>query len=305
MSSPVFAGSGLPQAVLNFSIQLMSKHFFCYNDNFYPEGTFVIGPDSRSLKYGDGVFETLMTNKGIIQLREYHFERLFYGMKTLQFEIPKYFTPIYLEDKILELCRKNKHNSFTRVRLMVFRGGNGLYDYKRNLPDYIIQTWNVEHSQELNSNGLTIDIYPGAKKTCDKFANLKTNNFLPYVMAGLYAKQSKVNDCIVLNCFDRVCDTTIANIFIIKNDIIYTPPLSEGCIAGVMRRFIIEKLIESNFNIIEKLLTIDELENADEVFVTNSIKGIRWVKQFRNIEYRNKNLKEIHTLIQSELLKEN
>ncbi|HEY8689754.1 MAG TPA: aminotransferase class IV [Chitinophagaceae bacterium] len=268
--------------------------FFTYNDKIFKEGTSVITPDNRALRYGDGLFETIKTNNGIIQLRDCHFERLFSGIKMLQFEIPKYFTADYLESKIAELCKKNKHNSFARVRLMVFRGNGGLYDAE-NFPNYIIQTWNIEDVKELNSNGLIIDVYPDAKKLCDKFANIKSNNFLPYVMAALHAKQLKVNDCILLNNHERICDTTIANIFIIKNNIIYTPPLSEGCVAGVIRRFLIEKF-QPDFKIIEKPISIEELQNADEVFLTNSIKGIRWVKQFQQHQYTNLIVKKIHEL---------
>ncbi len=275
--------------------------FFTYNDKIYKDGTAVITPENRSLRYGDGLFETLKMHKGVIQLRDYHFERLFSGMKMLQFQLPDYFTAAYLKNKILELYKKNQHNSFTRVRLMVFRGNGGLYNPENHFPNYIIQTWSIEHTEELNSNGLIIDVYPDAKKSCDKFANLKSNNYLPYIMAALHAKKIKVNDCILLNNYDRVCDTTIANIFIIKDDIIYTPPLSDGCVAGVMRRWIIEKL-HAGFKIIEKEISIDELENADEVFLTNSIKGIRWVKQFRNKEYKNRLVKQIFVSVKQQLL---
>ena len=267
--------------------------FFTYNDNVYKEGTGIISPDNRSLRYGDGLFETFKANNRKIQLRDYHFERLFSGMHTLQFEIPPHFTPAYLENKVAELCKKNQHASSSRVRLMVFRGNGGLYDPQDHFPNYIIQTWNIDQAEELNSNGLVIDMYQDAKKSCDELANLKSNNFLPYIMAALHAKSNKIDDCILLNSYDRVCDTTIANIFIIKDEIMYTPPLTEGCVAGVMRRFIIEKL-SSHFRIIEKELTIEELKNADEVFLTNAIKEIRWVGQFQDVQYPNAVVKQIH-----------
>jgi branched-subunit amino acid aminotransferase/4-amino-4-deoxychorismate lyase len=271
--------------------------FFNYNDTFYKEGSLIISPDSRSFKYGDGLFETMKVLNRKIQLGVYHFERLFAGMQALQFEIPKHFTAAYLENKIAALCKKNRHNSYTRVRLTVFRGDGGLYDAKDQLPQYIIQTWHMENSGELNSNGLVIGIYPEARKPCDKFANLKTNNFLPYAMAAVYAKQTGVDDCIILNSYDRICDTTIANIFVIKDNVIYTPALPEGCIAGVMRRFIIDKLRGSEFNVTEKSIPVDEFENADEVFLTNSIRGIRWVKQFGNSTYKNNLVQAIHKII--------
>lgn len=290
--------------------------FFNYNDTLYKEGSLIISPDNRSLQYGDGLFETMKGINGKVQLSDYHFERLFAGMQALQFDIPEHFTAAYFEDKISALCKKNNHDPYARVRLMIFRGDGGLYDAQdrisrdfspvirdRNdgtsfhVPHYIIQTWSIDNAEELNSDGLVMDIYPEARKSCDRFANFKTNNFLPYAMAALHAQQIKVNDCVVLNSYDRICDTTIANIFIIKDNVISTPALSEGCIAGVMRRFVIENLRRSNFNVTERSISVDELENADEVFLTNSIRGTRWVKQFRNRAYENNLIRDIYKII--------
>ena len=275
--------------------------FFTYNDKIYKAGENIISADSRALRYGDGLFETMKVSKGRIQLHGYHFERLFSGIQILQFKIPEYFTAAHLQNKIAELCTKNSTTSSARIRLMIFRSDGGLYDLENNYPDYLIQTWSIDNESELNSNGLIIDIYPDAKKSCDVLANIKSNNFLPYAMAALYAKKIKVNDCLLLNNYDRICDSTIANIFLIKDDIIYTPPLTEGCVAGIIRRFIIERL-QPEFKIIEKPLLITDLENADEVFLTNSIKSIRWVKQFRNTKYKNHLVKKIFTQLQQLLL---
>ena len=69
-----------------------------------------------------------------------------------------------------------------------------------------------------------------------------------------------------------------------------------------MRRFIIEQCLQSEFSLIEKPTSVEELENADEVFLTNSIRGVRWVKEFRGKTYINQKVKEIHTFIQKQLL---
>ena len=134
-----------------------------------------------------------------------------------------------------------------RIRLMIFRGNGGIFDPEDLNPNFIIESWPLTNSSGLNENGLTVDIFPGAKKSCDSFSNIKSNNYLPYVMAGLFAKKNKLNDCILLNSFDRVCDSAIANVFIIKKNKIYTPPLTEGCVAGVMRRWMLEKFQLKNY----------------------------------------------------------
>ena len=270
--------------------------FFTYNDKIFKEGQPVISAGNRSLRYGDGLFETIKMIDGKIILEDLHFERLFSGMGKMHFQIPQNFSKKYLIDKVVKLCKKNQHTKYARVRLMIFRGSGGLYDAENNYPHYIIETWEIEDTAELNSNGFIIDIYQGAKKSCDEFSNLKNNNFLPYVMGAFHAKNNKLNDCIILNNYERICDTTIANIFIIKDDKIYTPSLNEGCVAGVMRKFIIDTF-SSQFTIIQMPLTIENLQKADEIFLTNSIKNIIWVKQFQDKKYNNATAKKMNELI--------
>lgn len=272
----------------------MSELFFIYNNKFYPANTPVITPGNRSLRYGDGLFETIKMLNGKIINKDFHFERLFNGLALLQFDIPKNFHTDFLLEKIIELVKKNNHVASARVRVMIFRGNGGIFDPENLRPNYIIESWPLSNEMTLNENGLVVDVFPGAKKSCDSFSNLKSNNYLPYVMAGLYAKKNKLNDCIVLNSFDRVCDSAIANIFVIKKDKIFTPPLSEGCVAGVMRRWLLEKSGLKKYKILQKNLSINDIESADEFFLTNSIYNLRWVKTFKGKEFGNKISREIY-----------
>jgi branched-chain amino acid aminotransferase len=96
-----------------------------------------------------------------------------------------------------------------------------------------------------------------------------------------------LNDALILNQHGRICEATIANIFWIKDDRIHTPPLSEGCVAGVMRKYLLEKIPAINRKTSETELTIDELQNAEEVFLTNAVYGMRWVRGFRDKQYQN------------------
>ena len=268
--------------------------FFIFNNKFYKEKAPVINSNNRSFRYGDGLFETMKFVDDRILNVEFHFERLFDGLSLLQFDVPKNFNPAFLQKKIKELLDKNKHTEAARIRLVVFRGNGGIFDPENLFPNYIIETWPIENEIKLNENGLIVDVFTGAQKSCDSFSNLKSNNYLPYVMAGLFAKKNKLNDCIILNSFGRICDSAIANVFIINGNNIYTPPLTEGCVTGVMRRWMMEKFSLKKYNVIEKNLSINDLLNADELFLTNSISYIRWVKTFRNKNYTNKKVKEIY-----------
>lgn len=116
-------------------------------------------------------------------------------------------------------------------------------------------------------------------------------------MAGLFAQKNQLGDCIVLNAFGRISDSAIANIFIIEGNTIYTPPLTEGCVAGVMRRWLLEKFDFKKYQVVEKRLSVNDVLVAEEFFLTNAISHLRWVKKFRDKNYGNKKIKEIYSHI--------
>jgi branched-chain amino acid aminotransferase len=265
-----------------------------YNGRTMREGDPVIHPSDHSYRYGDGLFETMKVKDGRILFGPQHFDRLFAGLQVLKFKIPAFFTEQRIEDEILQLCRKNQCELLARVRLSVSRGAGGLYDCDNNF-SYLIGCRPLE-THGLNENGLIIDVFPDARKTVDAFSNLKSANYLPYVMAAIWAKENKLNDALILNSHHRICDATIANVFWVKDGKIFTPPLSEGSVAGVMRKAILDLSSQSRyssgavfgFSIEESILTEEILLEADEVFLTNVTTGLRWVKLFRNKTYQNR-----------------
>jgi branched-chain amino acid aminotransferase len=113
-------------------------------------------------------------------------------------------------------------------------------------------------------------------------------------MAALHAKKNHLNDCLILNTHNRICESTVGNIFCIQDKIISTPALSEGCVAGVMRKFLLNNLKENEFVINETQITIENAKNADEIFLSNAMHGIRWIKRYDNKEYSNSITTEIY-----------
>jgi branched-chain amino acid aminotransferase len=269
--------------------------FFIYNGKYFPDNTPVLGPDSRAFRYGDGIFETIRVARGRIPLRDYHFRRCFKGFQMLGFEIPGLFTRELLENEILELCRKNQQLDAARVRISFFRGNGGLYDPESNRPHYIIQTWALPANySELNSNGLELIVYPPGRKSCDPFSNLKSNNALLYVMAAQYAKEQKCNEALVLNIANNIADATIANIFWIREDQIFTNPLTDGIVAGVMRQYIIDHFDQQKNPVVQESITEDQLADADEIFTTNALYGMRWAVALGNKQFSRKSSSRLY-----------
>lgn len=273
--------------------------YFMHNGQLFREGKAVISPDNRSFRYGDGLFETMRVIRGNILLKDFHFERLLQGMKLLQFDIPDFFTATHLEEDILSVCHKNRIEDKAVARLVIFRSDGGLYDLEDMRPNYIIQSMPLQRYNVnlATSEGLSVDIYPDASKACNIFSGIKSNNHLLYVMAAIYARENGLNDCLILNQYGRIADGTIANVFWIKDGTVFTPPLDEGCVAGVTRKFILQQLPTAGYRVKESLLTADTLLEADEVFLTNAVRGIRSVAKFKSRNYLSRLTKEIHAFL--------
>jgi Branched-chain amino acid aminotransferase/4-amino-4-deoxychorismate lyase len=172
-------------------------------------------------------------------------------LARLKFEIPGLFTVDKLREDILRVCQKNACLKLARVRLSVYRGNGGLYDQDRT-PGYTIEAWPLDPSMnELNNNGLVIGICPGLAKSCDTLANLKSASAQIYSMAALYASEMKWNDALVLNTGER-SRMPRSRTYFIKDGIIHTPGLDQGCVAGVMRKYLLGKLREANYRVEEK-----------------------------------------------------
>lgn len=264
-------------------------NFVFFNGNFLPADKPLFSSQNRSFRYGDGVFETMKIYNGKILLDQFHYDRLFLSLKMLQIE--NTLESSDLSQLILELCSKNDCIALGRVRLAVFRND-------QNKAEFVIEAFPLLREViEWNEKGLTIDLYPYARKNADAFSNLKTANFLPYVLAELFAKERGLDDTIVLNAFNQLADSSKANIFLIKKNEIFTPALHQGCVSGVLRRFLFDELKKNNYRIHQQEISERQLLEADEVFLTNSIYDIRWVEKFRDKNYSSEQVFSIYQKI--------
>lgn len=262
-------------------------NLICSDGEFLPADQPVHSASNRSYRYGYGLFETIKFADGKLLLRDYHFDRLFAGLKTLGIPVPSHFTADLLEQKITELCLRNQCAGLARVRLSL-SGGSGGYSEGDDKLRYLIECQPLEAQQTLwNEKGLTLGIFPGARKAADNFSHLKTASFLPYIMAARHARENGLDDCLVLNAAGNIADSSRANIFLVTGNHIITPPLQEACVEGVMRRWLLDCLRNSKKSpeLLEKPVTPGDLLQAREIFLTNAISGIRWVRQCGETRY--------------------
>lgn len=243
---------------------------------------------NRAFRYGDSLFESIrLCNNKIMFLRD-HITRLKLGMTVLRMNVPAEFNTENIHEQILNLLRHNTHAPHARIRLTVFRNEGGFYTPETNDISFLIESEELQGSYELNQKGFWVDVYGDMKKSLNKLANIKSGNALLYVMAGLAKQSMKLDECFILNETGNICECISSNIFVVKNGTIFTAPLTEGCVAGVMRKQIMHMATENKILTFENPLTTYTIMNGDEVFLTNSIGGIRWVGQFKQKYYTNK-----------------
>lgn len=266
----------------------MQQEYILHNDEFILKNHPILTADNRGFRYGDGLFESMRMNNGKLKFAELHADRLSAGMKALKIEGGNLLDEYFLKQKTAELCKKNKLKDNVRFRLSVYRAGDGLYTPNGNKSGYVLEASPLtESTYELNKKGLIVDVFDELTKSVDKLSNYKTCNSLLYVMAGLYKKQYNLDEAFILNQNGFLCESISSNVFVVYNKQIYTPALSEGCIAGVMRNVVMNIAKANEIPLIQAQINPEVLKEAEEVFITNAVGGIRWVMGYGRKRYFN------------------
>ena len=233
---------------------------------------------NRAFNYGDGIFETIKVLKGHPLYWEYHFDRLILGAELLHLEFDKNWLKTELKQAI---AQETSDFPVARVRITVYRGGEGLYTPETNKIKWTISVSELEHAEYmLPEKGIELGIYDEVQVNCQPLSNIKTLNSLPYVLASIYKKSTGWDDVLIKNVQGRFSEATSANAFFIINNEVVTPSLAEGCVAGVMRRRVLETLRIIGIKLVERTVSIVELTEVSGIFLTNVISGICWVEKF-------------------------
>lgn len=270
----------------------VEKKYICNGELITTHQLSELTISNRAFRFGDSLFETIRyANKNILFLTD-HLLRLKLSMPLLKMKIPSYFSRDYFLTKISDLLYANNlQNKSARIRLTIFRKGDGSYYPTSNEVDFIIEAEELENMYyALPSNGLVVDLFKDIFKPINRLSNLKTGNALIYVLAAINKDFLRLDDSLILNDKGHICEATASNIFAAKGNMVMTPPLTEGCVSGIMRHQI-KKISESKkLLFIEKPFTSHTLIDADEVFITNTIQGPQWIRQFQSKIYENKSI---------------
>ncbi|WP_439127460.1 aminotransferase class IV [Polaribacter sp.] len=235
--------------------------------------------NNRGFKYGDGIFETIKVSNNKIIFWEDHYFRLMASMRMLRMKIPMEFTLEFLEAEILKTTAVLDNATTFRVRLNVFRKDGGFYTPETNKIDYLIE---VSQTNYQSKDSYHIDVFKDFYNYSGLLSTIKTNNRMLNTLASIFADENDLDNCILLNERKGVVEVTNGNIFVIKDNVIKTPALAEGCIKGIVRKKVVEIITKhKEFTIEETAISPFEIQKADEVFITNAIIGIQPVTKYK------------------------
>lgn len=259
----------------------LRPEYFFFRNKIRKSGDAILSHQNRAFRYGDAFFETMHFARNEVQFFKYHFERILWSMNLLKMESPEGFSANRLLSEIKRVVNANKFFKGSRVRITFFRDGAGLYCPEKNTADYIVEAKPLDSEEyQISAKGNIMGVYDEHMKSSGILSNLKSTNVLPLVLASIYCKEIAVDDVIIMNEKKEIIEGVSSNLFIVKNGEIKTPPLSSGCVAGIMRRVVLDICRSKGYQFSETSIFVSDLNDADEIFLTNAISGIKWIMGF-------------------------
>jgi branched-chain amino acid aminotransferase len=264
-----------------------------YNNTFVEDSLPLVNADNRSCRYGDGLFESMVAFDGIVPLLPYHYERMQRSSEILMMHMPSYVNFDWFKATVSDLLVRNRITN-ARLRVQVTRADGGLYMPMTNEVNMLITcTPMPENIFQWSSINATFSPY---RVDTGVLSNLKTTSKIQYVMSALHAdKVGAKESCVFYN--KRTRGVAIqSNVFLIKGDIIMTPALTNGGVNGVMRRYVIGQL-EKTHKVVQSDVLMSDIDEADEIFLTNAVRGIQSVAVVGSVVYSDTRTREIFNTI--------
>ena len=242
---------------------------------------------NRAFLYGDAVFETVKIMDSKVLFLEDHYFRLMSSMRVIRMEIPMNFTMEYLEEQILTLAKSKNMAISSRARITVYRNDGGYYLPQDNTVSFLISVESLDTAfYSIDKKDYVVDLYTDFYVSRQLLSSIKTTNKIINITASIFANENGLDNCLLLNDSKSVIEALQGNLFMLKGNTLITPPVSEGCLNGVMRKQILAlaRKIE-NLEVVEEVISPFDLQKADELFITNVIKGIQPITKYRKKEF--------------------
>ena len=237
------------------------------NDKLVDAGRGKVPVTDAGLLYGAGLFETMRASSGVVFCLDDHLERLFVSAEKLS--INNTYTKKQITDAVYELLEAN---NLTEARLrLTLTSGSVSKDSQLKSTLLITATKFEPYPAEYYKNGVLAVLTSYRQNLNDPVYGHKTLNYLPRIMALNQARMKMASEAIWFTVDNKLAEGCISNIFLAKDDVIYTPALETPVLPGIARKAVLEIAKQNNIELIEKDLYIDDCLGADEIFMTNVI----------------------------------
>ncbi len=265
-----------------------------FNGNILSDKT-ILEVNNRAFLYGDGVFETVKILGGKILFSEDHYFRLMSSMRVVRMEIPMNFTLEYFEEQMLSLVKAENLDASARARITVYRNSGGFYLPENRSVSFVIEAIPLHNAvYKIEQDHYEVDLYKDFYVTAQLLSSIKTTNKMINITGSIFASENGLDNCLLLNDRKNVIEALQGNVFMLTGNKLVTPPVSEGCLNGVMRRQILSLARKmENLEVLEESISPFDLQKADEIFITNVIRGIQPVTKYRKKEYGKKLSEEL------------
>ncbi len=258
--------------------------------------------NNRAFSYGDALFETIKVVNGKLLFWEDHYFRLMASMRIMRMEIPMAFTMEFLSAEIEKLLTtQSLEKGASRVKITVFRDSEGLYAPKVNTVAYVIEAVVLkEQMYQHTGDTYVVDLFKDHYVAPQLLSTLKSTNRILNVIASVFAKENDFDNCLLLNTNKQVIEAINGNLFLVSGKTIKTPPITDGCINGIMRKQLLLILADfEGYTIEEASISPFELQKADELFISNAISGITSITAYRKKKYNSAVASQLTTLLNS------
>ena len=250
-----------------------------FNGKYIDERKASISIKDRGFLLGDGVFETLLYNEKKVILFNLHFLRLKNSLKKIfiKFDEKEY----YLHKKILEVIKRNKFKDCkVSIRITVTRGNSerGI-DIIHNQKPLLLITVN-KLKKSLKMMPFKFYISEILRSETSITSRHKTINYIDNILGKNEAKKNKYDDVLFLNSNQKICCASTSNFFYLERGNLFPPPLKDGVLNGIIREILISKK-----KVAVKSITLNNLKNCKEIFITNSLFGIRPVAKIEKFKF--------------------
>ncbi|QCJ41399.1 branched-chain-amino-acid transaminase [Bacillus sp. S3] len=249
----------------------MGSQWIFLGGEFVKKEDAVVSVFDHGFLYGDGVFEGIRVYNGNIFRVDAHLKRLFESAQSIMLKIP--YTQEEMTQLIVETIRKNQLES-AYIRVVVSRGkGNlGLDPTSCSNPSVIIIAEPLSmYPKEFYDNGIKIASVASRRNRPDVLSpQIKSLNYLNNILVKLEANQVGVQEALMMNDQGYVTEGSADNIFIVKNGILYTPPVYLGALEGITRNAILDVARAKGYDVRESPFTRHDVYVADEVFLTGT-----------------------------------